>query len=146
MDLSAADVEEDVAVSAAKDTDVVDVVATADDPEEAALLANTYAETAAGLIEEDNKDVARQALAVVERQLADLSRAEHRGPIGRNRREDAARLETLIAVGTGSISLTSARDISLASGSSIIVANGGLTLSANQQSTPTSGGSRRTRT
>ena len=32
MDISAADVEEDVTVSAAKDTDVVDVVATAEDP------------------------------------------------------------------------------------------------------------------
>jgi polysaccharide biosynthesis transport protein len=101
VDLSAAEVDEDVAVSAAKDTDVVDIVATASDPEEAALLANTYAETAAGIIAADNRALARRALAVVRRQLEDLSRRDLRGPVGRNRREDAARLKTLIAVGTG---------------------------------------------
>lgn len=101
MDISAAEVEEDVTVSAAKDTDVVDVLATAEDPEDAALLANTYAETAADLIERDNEEIARQALAVVRGQLEDLSASEQRGPVGRNRREDAARLEALIGVGTG---------------------------------------------
>lgn len=45
----------------------------------------------------------------------------------------------LSATGTGSISLTTARDISMLNGSSITTVNGALTLSANQQVTPTSG-------
>jgi succinoglycan biosynthesis transport protein ExoP len=101
VEMSPVEVDEDVTVSAAKDTDVVDVVATASEPEEAARLANTYAETAAALIAADNRRLARRALVVVRRQLKDLSRRDRRGPVGRNRREDAARLKTLIAVGTG---------------------------------------------
>jgi polysaccharide biosynthesis transport protein len=101
VEMSATDVDEDVAVSAGKDTDVVDVVATAGDPEEAALLANTYSQTAARLITEDNRRLARRALEVVRSQVRDLSRRDLRGPLGRNLRDDAARLETLIEVGTG---------------------------------------------
>jgi hypothetical protein len=42
--------------------------------------------------------------------------------------------------GTGAVTIMTTRDISLAAGSSITTVNGDLTLSANQQPTPTSGG------
>jgi hypothetical protein len=45
----------------------------------------------------------------------------------------------LSASGTGTISLTAARNINMASGSSVTTVDGDLTLSANQQVTPTSG-------
>lgn len=45
----------------------------------------------------------------------------------------------ITAAGTGTISLTAARNIALGSGSSLVTANGNLTVSANQQATPTSG-------
>ncbi len=45
----------------------------------------------------------------------------------------------LAASGTGAISLTTVRDITLATGSSLTVVGGGLTLSANQQTTATTG-------
>jgi hypothetical protein len=41
--------------------------------------------------------------------------------------------------GTGSVTLTTARNISFSNGSSIAAANGAISLSANQQATPTSG-------
>ena len=47
---------------------------------------------------------------------------------------------TLATSGTGTLSLTTARNISLATGSSLTVVDGALTLSANQQTTPTTGG------
>jgi hypothetical protein len=46
----------------------------------------------------------------------------------------------LSATGAGAISLTTVRNISLTSGSSITTVDGNLTLAANQQVTPTSGG------
>src|SRR5262249_43777599 len=46
---------------------------------------------------------------------------------------------TLAASGTGAISLTTARDISLSTGSNVTRVNGNITLSANQQASPTAG-------
>lgn len=45
----------------------------------------------------------------------------------------------VVLSGTGSASITTARDIALASGASLTTVNGNLTLSANQQGSPTSG-------
>ena len=46
----------------------------------------------------------------------------------------------LILSGTGAAALSASRTVMLSAGSSISVVNGGLTLNANQQATPTSGG------
>jgi capsular exopolysaccharide synthesis family protein len=109
VDMSPDDVNSDVKVFAPKDTEVVDVTATADSPERAALVANVYAEQAKRLAELDQKRLAERALRNV---LAQLEGGSTEGQAGTDTggeptpvaklRNDAARLRTLADVGTGS--------------------------------------------
>jgi succinoglycan biosynthesis transport protein ExoP len=104
VDMSADDVQGDVAVSSEKDSDVVDVVATASSASRAALLANVYSETAADLAERDQKAQARRALASLERQFAELPREEREalvGPASRIR-SNIEQMRVLADVGNGS--------------------------------------------
>jgi capsular exopolysaccharide synthesis family protein len=111
VDMSPSDVEGDVNVFAAKDTEVVDVTATADSAERAALIANVYAEQAQRLADLDQKRLAERALRNVEEQIqalpagAGTATAPDTGGepnTALKLRNDAARLRTLADVGTGS--------------------------------------------
>jgi capsular exopolysaccharide synthesis family protein len=99
IDMSPDDVERDVTVVAPKDTEVVDVTATAGSPERAALMANVYAQEATRLAELDQKRLAERALDTVNQQLRN---SEAESGVANTLREDAVRLETLADIGTGS--------------------------------------------
>lgn len=108
-DVSADDVEDDVDVTGTKDSDVVDVVATAKSPERAALLANVYSRTATRLIQRDDRRQILRALRSVREQLAQVVARQaslpssRRNPRAGERLSDRAeRLQTLSDAGTGS--------------------------------------------
>lgn len=100
--VSAEDVEGDVAVSGNKDSEVVDVLASASSAQGAALLATTYASTAARLIEADQTDQAELVLANLRQQLAELPEGERDTGAQARLEGDIERVRILAEVGTGS--------------------------------------------
>ena len=102
IDTSADQVADDVAVTGTKDTDVVEVSAEADSAQGAALLANTYSATAVGLVDEEQRALAREALQEVRRQFEELPRSQRRDALGREISDDIVTLRTLVRAGTGS--------------------------------------------
>jgi capsular exopolysaccharide synthesis family protein len=76
VDLSPEDVQEDVSVSTDEATDVVDVVAKADSPERAALLATVYSDTAARLAQRQEQARAARNLRIAEEYLDSLTPRE----------------------------------------------------------------------
>jgi polysaccharide biosynthesis transport protein len=100
--MSPDEVDRDVTVAGHNDSEVVDVTAAADSPREAALLANTYAETAARLAEADQRAITLRALRSVNAQLRELPRKRRLGPAGAGLRSQRQRLRTLADAGTGS--------------------------------------------
>jgi succinoglycan biosynthesis transport protein ExoP len=104
VDVSTDDVAGDVAVSSEKDSDVVDVVATATSAPRAALLANVYSQTAADFAQRHQKQQAGRALSSLERQLAELppeERKSQRGA-GSRLRSNIEQMRVLADVGNGS--------------------------------------------
>lgn len=104
VDVSADDVDGDVAVSGEKDSDVVDVVATANSAERAALLANVYSRQAARIAAAGQRRQARRALRSLERQLAELPASEQVGRVGAGSRlrSNIEQMRVLADVGNGS--------------------------------------------
>lgn len=102
VEASVDDVRSDVVVAGRKDSEVVDVTATADSPRGAALLASTYSRAAARFAQNDQANQAARVLASVTNQLNELSAEQSRGPAGRRLRTQAERLRTLTEVGDGS--------------------------------------------
>ena len=102
VELSPDEVEDDVFVGGAKDSEVVNVTAQGDSAGRAQLLAGTYAQAAADLAEADDRAQAARVLTSVDQQLAELPRRERDGPAGRRLQENRERLRALIAAGTGS--------------------------------------------
>ena len=102
VELSPDEVEDDVFVGGAKDSEVVNVTAQGDSAGRAQLLAATYAQAAADLAEADDRAQAARVLASVDQQLAELPNKEQEGPAGRRLQQDRERLRALIAAGTGS--------------------------------------------
>ena len=104
--MSADDVDNDVSVSAEKDNDVVDVVASASSAERAALLANVYAGTAVRQVQTRQRIVTRRILRQLLAQLRELPKSGRAGrlarPARRRLQRDVERLRTLAEVGTGS--------------------------------------------
>lgn len=96
------DVQDDVTVDIARDTDVVEVRAEADDPKLAAQLATTYATAAAKASADAQRDQARRALENVQAQLAGAPPETGSSPSTGELRAAVARLRTLAEVGTGS--------------------------------------------
>jgi Mrp family chromosome partitioning ATPase/capsular polysaccharide biosynthesis protein len=78
IDVSTDDVTDDVRVSTTKDSDVVDVVATASSAELAATLAQTYAQNAVDISRRQQRIRAQRALRVAEEQLNSLTADEAR--------------------------------------------------------------------
>jgi succinoglycan biosynthesis transport protein ExoP len=102
IDMSVDDVQNDVTVTGARDTDVVVIVATAKSAKRAATLATVYAENAARLSDEAQRERARKALANVQQQLAELPPDQADSKNAEDLRDDQARLRTLADVGLGS--------------------------------------------
>jgi succinoglycan biosynthesis transport protein ExoP len=106
VNMSADDVDDDVGVSAEKDTDVVDVVASASSAERAALLANEYARTAVRQVQDRQRVLTERILAELRAQLDALPRRGRAGRRARPRRarlqRNIERLRTLARAGTGS--------------------------------------------
>jgi polysaccharide biosynthesis transport protein len=108
-DVSADDVGDDVAVTGAKDSEIVDVTAKAKSPERAALLANVYSRSAERLIQRDDREQIMRAYRSVTEQLGQ-ERARQAG-LPLSQRSTAAtdrltshaqRLRTLADAGLGS--------------------------------------------
>jgi capsular exopolysaccharide synthesis family protein len=102
QDISVDDVDEDVTVTSARDTDVVQVLAKGKSAERAAGLATAYARNAAEQADADQRAQAQRALDNVRQQLAELPVEQQTGTEGRRLRENTERLRTLAEVGTGS--------------------------------------------
>jgi capsular exopolysaccharide synthesis family protein len=102
VDVSAADVDEDVSVSGTKDSDVVQVTAKAESARRAALLANVYATTAARLADAGMRRQAARTLGALETQLKQLTPSQRNGGLGEGLRLRIATLRVLAQVGDGS--------------------------------------------
>lgn len=100
--VSADDVEDDVEVSGNKDSEVVNVVASATSAQGAASLATTYASTAQEAIQADQQEQAQRVLDNVRGQLTELPERRRDGRNGARLRGDIERLRTLAEVGTAS--------------------------------------------
>ncbi len=102
IEMSVDDIQADVSVTGARDTDVVEVTANATSAKRAALLANTYAQNAARVSDAAQREQARRALGNVQQQLSELPPEQAAGDAGAELRRDSQRLRTLSEVGLGS--------------------------------------------
>ena len=96
------DVQNNIAVDNARDTDVVEVRASSDNAQRAAQLATTYTQVAAQVSGDAQRAQARKALENVQGQLAQAPPDSGTSSSTSDLREDEARLRTLADVGTGS--------------------------------------------
>ena len=101
-DATADDVAKDVKVSSPKDSDIVDVVASATSAREAALLANVYATSAVAISRRDERARAQRTERSLELQLARLTPTLSEGIPGARLRSRIGQLKALGASGTGS--------------------------------------------
>jgi succinoglycan biosynthesis transport protein ExoP len=108
-DMSAEDVENDVTVTGAKDSEIVDVTAAAKSPERAATLANVYTRSAERLIQRDDREQIMRAYRSVTDQLGEARARQAALPL--SQRDSAAtdrlsanaeKLRTLADTGLGS--------------------------------------------
>jgi Mrp family chromosome partitioning ATPase/capsular polysaccharide biosynthesis protein len=107
IDVSTDDVINDVSVSTTKDSDVVDVVASASSAQGAATLAQTYAQNAVDISQRQQRRRAERALRVAEQQLNSLDPEEAR--LSQPRLIDyVTRLRVLVDGGVGSPELIQA--------------------------------------
>jgi polysaccharide biosynthesis transport protein len=102
IEMSVDDVQNDVAVTGARDTDVVNVAAKAKSAKRAATLATVYAENAARITDQAQRERAQTTLANVQQQLAELPADQQNSKNAEDLRNDAQRLRTLADVGLGS--------------------------------------------
>jgi polysaccharide biosynthesis transport protein len=101
-DVSGEDVAEDVRVATPKDSDVVDVVATASSRREAALLANVYANSALAIARRDDAARAQGAVRALQAQFDRLTPAAQNDIPGARLRSRIAQARALALTGTGS--------------------------------------------
>jgi polysaccharide biosynthesis transport protein len=103
VDISAEEVTENVTVTSERDSDVVDVVATASSARDAALLADVYARTAVRLAELDDRREAERAIAALNRLLRELPREQRRATVGPGARlqSDIEQMQVLAEIGNG---------------------------------------------
>ena len=104
VDMSPADVQDDVTVVGDKTSDVVKVTASADDAQRAALLANVYAESAKRLASDEDRELARMALASLRRQFDALPTnvQNHVSGPGAQLRNNMQKMQVIADVGNGS--------------------------------------------
>ena len=102
IDMSVDDVQDDVTVAGARDTDVVTVTAKAKSAKRAATVATVYAENAARITDQAQRERAQTTLANVRQQLAELPPEQQDSKNAIDLRDDAQRLRTLADVGLGS--------------------------------------------
>lgn len=103
VDISADEVMEDVTVTSERDSDVVDVVASASSARDAALLADIYARTAVRLAELDDRRQAERAIVALNGLLRELPRRQRRATVGPGARlrADIEQMRVLAEIGNG---------------------------------------------
>jgi capsular exopolysaccharide synthesis family protein len=103
--LTGKEVSDKVSVESEGQSDVVSIKATDPDPEFAATLANTFAQSFIAFRREADRRKVRQARGLVEADLAELSPAEQQGSEGQSLQRQISRLSTLEALQTGNAEL-----------------------------------------
>jgi polysaccharide biosynthesis transport protein len=101
VEKSVDDIVPDVAVSETTQSDVVNIVASADSARGAALLATVYASEAVRFVERRQREQALGALRSIREQLAAMPRRDRNGIEGRRLRSDAEKIRTIADVGPG---------------------------------------------
>lgn len=101
-DISVDDVQDSIAVTTTKDSDVVTILAESKGAENAAQLATVYAENAQRLSDQGQRELAANTLTNVQAQLAELPPEDQQSRLANDLRNDASRLRTLSETGTGS--------------------------------------------
>jgi tyrosine-protein kinase len=99
--MSAEDVDGDISVSAKKDSDIVDVRATATSARRAALLATVYARQGSKIAQADQMELARRVLRNMSAQLAAMPRRRQNSIEGSRLRARIETLRALAEVGPG---------------------------------------------
>ena len=102
-DLSGRDIEDRIEIDAASDADLVSVRATDEDPDQAALIANTYAQEFIEYRRETDQEQVNRARRLVEREIEQLTPEEASGSSGLALRERAGELPVLMALQTGNV-------------------------------------------
>jgi capsular exopolysaccharide synthesis family protein len=100
-EMSAEDVEKDIAVSAEKDSDVVKVTATATSARRAALLATVYARQGSKIAQADQMQLARRVLRNMSGQLSGMPRRRRNSVEGAQLRARIWTLRALAETGPG---------------------------------------------
>lgn len=103
--LSAGQISQSVSVSQEGESDVVEIEAEAGDPQLAADIANTFATEYIGFRTEADRARIREAQALLDAQIAELSPTEQAGPEGQRLREGSQELEVLSSLQTGNAEL-----------------------------------------
>jgi tyrosine-protein kinase len=104
-DVTAEDVVDDVKVSSPKDSDIVDIVASASSKREAALLANVYADSAVAIARRDERARVDRAVFALKRQLDRLAPRDRDDIPGARLRSRIQQMRALGLTGTGSPSI-----------------------------------------
>ena len=104
VDMSPADIQDDVTVVGDKQSDVVKLTASADDAQRAALLANVYAASAKRLAANEDQELARMALGSLRRQFEALPTnvQNHVSGPGAQLRNNMQKMQVIADVGNGS--------------------------------------------
>jgi succinoglycan biosynthesis transport protein ExoP len=109
--LTAAKVTADLSVSAQGESNIVDVAATATSPVLAASIANTYTEQFVSQQQSSNHAYYASALALVNKQLAALSRKERAGTAGLALQDRAQSLGVLAELRNGNVQIAQAASV-----------------------------------
>lgn len=103
--LTAKDVESKVEVQPGSDADVIAVEATDPDPDEAARIANTYANEYVDFRREADREKVENARGLVQDEIDSLPADEEAGPRGKLLRDRVSELRVLSALQTGNAEL-----------------------------------------
>lgn len=103
--VTAAQVQSEVQVEAAGQSNVVSITATDADPELAALIPNTFAEQYIRFRQDADRAKVRDALSLVRQQVAQLTPAERNTASGRSLQDRTEQLKILASLQTGNAEL-----------------------------------------
>jgi succinoglycan biosynthesis transport protein ExoP len=99
------ELREKLSISSENESNVVSIAATDSDPEVASEIANTFAETYETFRRQADRRKVANAVTLVQKRLARLTKGERRSPIGESLANQASRLQTLKSLQTGNAEL-----------------------------------------
>lgn len=121
--LSGAEVKDKIDIETAGQSDVISVTATDVSPRFAAKLADTFATEYVAFRREADRSKVSEAQRLVQRQLAELTPAQHAGSEGRSLRERAEQLGILASLQTGNAELVQRAEVPGSASSPKVVLN-----------------------